>query len=455
MSYKQIAPNVSEIKTGTPAIKIGDKYVVGGIGGNFIPGGLISTGGVNTSDATATEADILYGKTAYVANGKVTGTIGASNPTVTENDVTIPKGYIEEERTITVGNAVNGSQIRPSTTEQTINAGSFLLGDVVIEGSESLVAKNISAGESIFGVSGTFTSDATATASDIAKDKTAYVNGEKIVGTATGGGGAVEFYKCSSTDVSANTWSGYKAAMSNGIYTFEESVTEGLTFGNGYTPAPGFIYNSDATMLISNMWGGLPLPADYDIYATFATPAAEKGGLFTMERSSVDYGVTKNGVTGAEFNGGIVSIPWDMTDDFTFSVRYKPLDVGESSYHGPLVRVGNDGSDSLYSMWFNMEWGLCMMRLEYGSGGTETVEVDANAHVYTLVKSGDELKIYIDRDLLTSDNHICNVQDRSHIYVGGMGGYYHANGHYSNLRIYSRALTSEEIANIVQQAANN
>ena len=34
-----ITPPLSEIKTGTPILKIGNNYVVGGIGGNFIPAG--------------------------------------------------------------------------------------------------------------------------------------------------------------------------------------------------------------------------------------------------------------------------------------------------------------------------------------------------------------------------------------------------------------------------------
>lgn len=38
-ALKTITPAISEIKTGTPGIKIGDKYIVGGIGGNFIPAG--------------------------------------------------------------------------------------------------------------------------------------------------------------------------------------------------------------------------------------------------------------------------------------------------------------------------------------------------------------------------------------------------------------------------------
>lgn len=47
----------------------------------------------------------------------------------------------------------------------------------------NLVASNIKAGVSILGTSGTYTSDATATASDIKSGKTAYINGAKVTGT--------------------------------------------------------------------------------------------------------------------------------------------------------------------------------------------------------------------------------------------------------------------------------
>lgn len=47
----------------------------------------------------------------------------------------------------------------------------------------NLVASNIKAGASILGTSGTYTSDATATASDIKSGKTAYINGAKVTGT--------------------------------------------------------------------------------------------------------------------------------------------------------------------------------------------------------------------------------------------------------------------------------
>jgi len=57
--------------------------------------------------------------------------------------------------------------------------------DTLIAGDADLKAENIKSGVNLFGVNGTYTSDANARASDILSGKTAYVNGSKITGTHT------------------------------------------------------------------------------------------------------------------------------------------------------------------------------------------------------------------------------------------------------------------------------
>lgn len=91
------------------------------------------SGGVDTSDATATADEIFEGETAYTADGKVTGTF------TIENELTEQTNLI--------------SQITNLVATKATPSG------------------------------GTDTNDATATASDILSGKTAYVKGSKITGT--------------------------------------------------------------------------------------------------------------------------------------------------------------------------------------------------------------------------------------------------------------------------------
>lgn len=90
------------------------------------------TNGTDTSDATATASEIFAGETAYVAEGKVTGTF---------------------------------------TIEEELSAQDNLISQI-----STLVAQKANPPS-------TDTADATATASDILSGKTAYARGEKITGT--------------------------------------------------------------------------------------------------------------------------------------------------------------------------------------------------------------------------------------------------------------------------------
>ena len=60
-------------------------------------------------------------------------------------------------------------------------------------------------------------------------------------------GGSMDLYKCASVDKTNKTWTGYKAVLSDGLYSFEETLTESLVYGEMITPQVGTIYNEDAT----------------------------------------------------------------------------------------------------------------------------------------------------------------------------------------------------------------
>lgn len=158
----------------------------------------------------ATAADTLAGKTFYNTNAKVkeTGTMpnqGAVSHTLTNQGAsyTIPKGYHN-------GNGVVNANIT------------------------NLIAANIKAGVTVGGVLGTFTSDATATASQILSGYTAYSNGSKITGTMTNRG----------------AW--------NGTITLTSSTSGTVTIPSGFHNGSGKVTAtaSDADLIASNIRSG-------------------------------------------------------------------------------------------------------------------------------------------------------------------------------------------------------
>lgn len=120
----------------------------------------------DTSDATATAANVLTGKNAYIGSGKVSGTMTnngavAGSISTVKGTYTIPTGYHSGAGTVSI-----------ASTEQA-----------------KIIADNIKSGVTILGVSGSSTvvdtSDATAAAGTIVSGKTAYVKGTKITGSLT------------------------------------------------------------------------------------------------------------------------------------------------------------------------------------------------------------------------------------------------------------------------------
>lgn len=189
------------------AVYLGDKL----ISGVFTA---FNTTTFDTSDANATAADLLLGKTAYVNGSKITGnipTVPIATPTISVNTnglitatLTQQSGYIS-----TVG-----------TTTKTLQLSSSQDAD--------FIAANIKTGVNIFGITGTFTSDATATAAQIQNGKTAYVNGNKITGTLA---------PSASTILRGTTIAGVAGSLAS--VTWGSALPSSATNGDSYFLASG------------------------------------------------------------------------------------------------------------------------------------------------------------------------------------------------------------------------
>ncbi len=135
---------------------------------------------LDTSDATAIASDMASGKTAYVNGEKITGTVDTITGTYYADSAT--NATISEENNVvnSIG-LISGNHLFKSGSKVSTSISYDTLTDLI-----GLQASDIKQGVKYLSVEGTYesldTSDATATTSDLLKDKTAYVNGEKIVG---------------------------------------------------------------------------------------------------------------------------------------------------------------------------------------------------------------------------------------------------------------------------------
>ena len=148
----------------------------------------VPTSGIDTSDATATAGDIAKNKTAYVNGGKVNG---ALPDYLSDKEATFAANYTQVSDYNDSMFLCRGSNSGDKILRDGAYANVYVRKNVFGNASAADVAKGktftSTAGLKVTGThvcsGGIDTSDATATADDIVKDKTAYVGGEKVTGT--------------------------------------------------------------------------------------------------------------------------------------------------------------------------------------------------------------------------------------------------------------------------------
>ncbi len=219
-----------------------------------------------------------------------TGWITGGSSTVPTGKATTPATTITKNPSITVSGGTisasyTGSQsVTPSVTTGYITSGT--VGTITTTGSASvsassldsnLTAGNIAKGKTIFGTTGTYTSDANATAADITKGKTAYVNGSKITGT------LVSLLGTANTFTQKNTFS-YASAVGS-------SSTEGtITIPNGGLVAAGGIKGNK---VYGGVWNDLAdlIPIDDECDLEYGRCYCFDGSKYYKSRKYLDDGI--------------------------------------------------------------------------------------------------------------------------------------------------------------------
>ena len=268
----------------------------------------------------------------------------------------------------------------------------------------------------------------------------------------SGGGGSTDYLKCATVTSGGSTWTGYKAVLSDGVYSFESTVTSGLTYGAGFVPQVGKIYTNGALVVVDRLYQGIWIGGNILNAPMDSSQTSDGQSLITFS-PTVTYNVTVGGLTGALIEYGSVKFPLNaITANFTLSGWVKATSVIVSS----LLAIGGDGANSMVSVW--MEEGyIC---IQYGSGATTTYPVsDPTAwHHYAVTKSGSTFTLYLDGVAVVTDTNSNNTITDTSLYMSGIkdwAGNYPAytveEAYYSYVRMHDYALTAAQIAQLAAE----
>lgn len=271
--------------------------------------------------------------------------------------------------------------------------------------------------------------------------------GKFLTGDITVAPGQTDYYRCASVNTGNQTWTGYKAVLSNGIYTFEGTVTPGLTYDNVIIPVVGGIYTDGTLVTVKNL--GIPTAGLIRYAALFSGQNNDELEYPLTFRGAHTFGIVDSvicdgiGTDGCIFYSDSIGI----SNLFTLSVWMKAsLSEGSAlvTFSGGNYGPGGD------ELWIELKQATFIL----SNGGTYDWEIFQTStsggwHHIAVAWTGSAFNVYIDGSKIGSSISAD---------IGFASGMYlcvnslwraiydvHGTGQYSSMRLYDRVLSDSEV----------
>lgn len=409
-------------------------------------GGGSGSASVDLSFVTATAADILSGKVSADASGNpVNGAIKTVTASLSGNVVTVPAGFIAKDQTLTVPKA--GAEFFRCVS---VDLGKPYIivsgagtpecnGTYVLKDGSSNVYKNTKNHYelTVNNSSGSYYDTEVVMTigyyDDIYMMEFNMYNGTYL--SSVGGirwepnGGEMpvptvsEIYPTTGQPV----WSGHKAVLTNGEYTFEDNVTTGLTYSL-IVPENGKVYTADALVTVGYIYAGMPTPyVDWAMNSYSGTVNGESWNF--MQGFYGNHEFSPDGVT---FSGdGYVNLDGLTTDllqgDFTVALEVNQTSTDRTAYFAANddCYIGIDDNQGNYNLWAgDGGWNILQSDSSgYDNSGNGSIARENNKDVKLVyVHSGTVWKLYVNGALSVEKNRSGNIRAGNTLRLAAWGG---------------------------------
>ena len=244
------------------------------------------------------------------------------------------------------------------------------------------------------------------------------------------------------------TWSGYKAVQQeNGGYTFEETVTTGLTYTT-ITPVVDSIYSADCMILVGYMvpadTAEIPT-ADLFYYLPLKTDIVTDTGATTYADTGTLTFTTEQGIQCALFDGSQFLRTTNVTNQNNMTVSFWAKKT--ISDYGAVIGNGVNFQVYLENNVF---------AINVNSTGNSVDGIDTMVwHHYAVTRSGNDWTFYVDgvKLAIKTINDSINVE-RNYMRIGNHGyssSYGRLHAYLTSLRIYYATLNESEIMALAKE----